>query len=546
MIGKIRRTIAAVVCLCVITVATSSCAVIRLIEAILPLGPVPLAERYDYTLTQAEVDEFYDLLGQCEELLIPEGKDTESIEQALGEMSEAFYHISTQSSLAYLRFCMNTADKTCSEQYLFASAASGEGYAAYMKLCQRLDASKSAYRDTFFEGWSQAELTEMRSYTDGMAALQQTNDAILVEYRELAQEDFDRSVPALFTRTVETNTAMAELMGYDNYMEYAYACVYGREYSPAQIQSVRRYAQTYLVPLCRQLGEEFYEAYEALPSKRAEELYDLLYGDWDTHASDLLQGYFSSLPATLRQGMGGMLADQNAVFCDGENALQGAFTGFLYDYGHPVAYFGPGYQDVLTVVHEAGHYCAFTQTGGMEPSLDLAEVHSQGSEFLMTAYAADHVNGSVYRVFELYQCYQTVAAVLACLMVDEFEQTVYAGAGRVTDYDGVMAEICSRYGGADFVAEWVTDMDSYWRNVVIESPGYYISYATSGLAALGLYGMAVEDYAAGVAAYEILMAQATEDASLSDALSAAGLHTPFEEALYKSIINLYQTEEQAA
>ena len=194
MIRKIRRIVAVVVCLCVITVATSSCAVIRLMEAILPERASPV-ERYEYTLTQADVDAFYGLLRRCEALMIPEGKDTAAIEQALGEMSESFYHISTQSSLAYLRFCIDTADKTCSEQSLVASAASSEAYAAYMKLCQRLDASQSAYRETFFEGWSQGELAEMRSYTDGMAALQQTNDAILVEYRELAQEDLTDPFP---------------------------------------------------------------------------------------------------------------------------------------------------------------------------------------------------------------------------------------------------------------------------------------------------------------------------------------------------------------
>ncbi|MBQ9131466.1 MAG: hypothetical protein IJX62_03220 [Clostridia bacterium] len=546
MIGKIRRIGAALVCVCVIMMTASSCGVLRLMDAILPWDPLPVEERYEYTLTQAEVDEFHSLLARCEELLVPEGKETRKIEKALGEMTEAFYHISTQASLAYLQFCMNNTDKACSDRYLFASAASSESYAAYMKLCQRVDSSKSAYRDTFFDGWSEAEMAKMRSYTDEMAALQKTNDAILVELRELKQEDFDKSVPALFKRTVETNTAMARLMGYEGYMEYAYACVYGREYTPEQVKAVWRYVQTYLVPLCRQLGEDFYAAYEALPKGRADDLYELLYGDYTDGGNDLLEGYFSTLPATLRQGMEGMLKNQNDIFCHQDNALEGEFTGYLYDDGHPVDYFGPGYQSLLTVVHEAGHYCAFVQTRGLEPSLDLAEVHSQGNELLWMAYAADHVNAYVYRVMELYQFYQTVDSVIACLMVDEFEQTVYAGGGTVTDYDGVMTQICARYGGVDFVEKWITDMKSYWRNVVIESPGYYISYATSGLAALGLYATADADYARGVGAYGILMEQAARDASLTDSLKAAGLSTPFEEALYKKIINLYDTEEQAA
>lgn len=101
-----------------------------------------------------------------------------------------------------------------------------------------------------------------------------------------------------------------------------------------------------------------------------------------------------------------------------------------------------------------------------------------------------------------------------------------------------MNEICTRYGGKEFVEEYITDISSYWKFVVIESPVYYISYAVSAIASLTLYSMATEDYAKALSVYnELTAGELIQDAFLEN-LKKADLATPFEESVYVSISQL--------
>ena len=499
-----------------------------------------ILERYPYTLTQEDVDDFYEMLDVCEALLLPDGTETEQIDHSITTMTDAYYHISTQANLAYLIFSMDSDNEEASDAYLFASGASSDCYAAYMKLCKKVDGSQSAYRDTFFSDWSEADISLMRTYTDEMAELQKQQDALLVEYRELSDAQFRDGSARIFAQTVAINNAMAELMGYDNYMEYAYELSYQREYTPEDAEQIRAYTKEYLIPLCSKLLTRFQGTYGKFNQAQANTVYSFLYDDYDAVSTDLLDGYLESLPQNLRDAMKGMFEDKNVIFNDNAGGLEGAFTGYLYDYNHPVCYFGPGYQNTFTLVHELGHYAAFEISEGLNTPMDLAEVHSQGNEFLMLAYTQDVNTGATYRALGLYQCYQTIASTIACVIVDEFEQAVYTTGAGAEDFDGIMAAICAEYGGDDFLNNYVTDMDSYWRYVVVESPGYYISYATSGLAALELYAVASEDYEEGVRQYHILVDEARYSSSLTDALVAADLHTPFQEELYLALQEVFQ------
>ena len=67
--------------------------------------------------------------------------------------------------------------------------------------------------------------------------------------------------------------------------------------------------------------------------------------------------------------------------------------------------------------------------------------------------------------------------------------------------------------------------------MVLESPVYYISYASSGRAALGLYLKADSDFRASVTAY-VEMVKAAPTQGFCEAIEGAGLFSPFKESTY--------------
>ena len=99
-----------------------------------------------------------------------------------------------------------------------------------------------------------------------------------------------------------------------------------------------------------------------------------------------------------------------------------------------------------------------------------------------------------------------------------------------------MAQICEKYGGINLVNGNITNINSYWRAVAPTNPVYYISYATSMLAALNIYSVASEDQQAARDIYRNLCENSAADDTLLTAAEKAGLSNIFEEQTFIDII----------
>ena len=499
----------------------------------------------EYTLSDGDEEAFLASLQMCLDLMESNASEAE-IDACVENMEDLFYHIATQADLAYVLYCMEQDSEEASENYLYSSEMQNDAYYSYMQMCQQVDASSYPYRDRFFADWSENDFLQMRLYTDEVSAINKKNDEILVEYRALNPnaESFADEVCRLYLGTVQNNQALAEMFGFSDYASYAYEVVYERDYSREEMTAMREYVQTYLVPLCEKAYETFFTAYEALGILEQYQLSGLIYNDYDQVTSKPVESYFASLPADMRVGMEQALSTDRAVFTDSPDAYGGAFTGYFYDDSYPICYFGPGYQSSFTVVHEAGHFYAALCEEGLDIDLDLAEVHSQGNEFLMLAYLKNSVSEKIYVALRAYMLYENLVNIIISTLVDEFEEVIYTHAGELDgsaeQMDGMMTEICSRYGGEEFLKEYATDISAYWKFVVIESPVYYISYAVSGISAMTLYSVAMEDYSKALEIYRGLTKELETPEAFLGSLEQAGLTTPFEKEAYLAISALFK------
>ncbi len=492
-----------------------------------------------YSLTESDRASFLALLDRVEQLILTErSTDEAAINEAIGAMEDQYYHIATQSELAYIYYCMNEASETKSEAYLFASAMLSDVFAEYQAVCLRIDQSDAPYREAFFADWSEEDLEEMRGYSKELTALVQANDALLVQIRSLSQKESKAKTPVLYLEMVGNNQKIAELNGYDNYAAYAYEKVYRRDYTPEEAKTVHTYVKSYLVPICERVYSRFETTYRALNRTEKREIGALISGEY-TGAADSINGYLATYPAEVSADMKSLFEGGNLFYTNSKNADEGAFTAYLYEFDRPVCFFGPGYHSGYTVIHELGHYYAALISGTDDVQMDLAETQSQGNEWLFTDYLVRTHSETFAEAIVSYQLYSSLASIVLASIVDEFEQGVYANPpASAGEFDQRMNAVCDGYGGREWLMGIFADPLDYWRGVAPESPCYYISYAYSMLISIGLYCKAQTDPESARETYLVLAGGKMGEATYPVWLRALGLETPFDESLYQAVAAL--------
>lgn len=497
-----------------------------------PSEPEKPREELIYELTEADVDAFYDLLEDCETLALA-GDDVDAIEMATAALDESYELLEAQCSIAMILHYSHMSDEALETQYLDSVEICTQAHDAYMQMVKRVYLSDTPAKDVLFEGWTEQDFADLMAYNQQIAQLQQRNAEIGVAYR--TTEDDDLKI-TLYIEFIQNNNTIAQTYGYDNYYTYAYESVYDRDYDADSVDQLRQYAKLYLGDLYdTSLTNFYYSFYENLNNRNRKALESFLFDDYDTLNTNYVQLYLDSLAGTMGAHIDTMLK-YDSLFTDAYDAQEGAFTTAIGQ--RSFCYFGPGYASVMTVIHEGGHYYASRYADLNSIPLDLAEVHSQGNEWLFTSFLKDHMQSGPYQALVNYKLYENVATILICLMVDEFEQIVYTtdlnGFGA-EDFDAIMNHVALQYFPDGDVSDMLTDMNSYWRMVVVDQPVYYISYAVSAIASISLYTAAERDYDHAMAAYQKLCQEPLLEAGFLGNITAAGLLSPFDETFYQQL-----------
>ena len=496
-----------------------------------PPQPDDQLHNLEYTLTQEDIDEFYRLLDECEKLAIA-GEDMDAIEEISDQLDDQLEYLYGQNSIAMIIY-YNDMDKVANEErHLEVTEICTDASDAYTQAVRRIYLSETPARDMLFEGWTEKDIDMLLKYDERIAELQQRNSEIEVDYRTATSDDV--KIP-LYIEFIQNNNEIAQIYGYENYYTYAYDVVYERDYGIEEVELMRQLSKDYLtVALGKYLGT-FNRLFNGMKPFEQNNIVSFLYNKYTTLYTDYFGKYMEVAPGNLKQETENML-NNDSLFSEEANAMAGAFTTTIGERSY--CYFGPEYSSVTTVIHEAGHYYASRYADLGSIPLDLAETHSQGNEWLFLANVGNSMKKNEYSATVSYLMYNNVAMIMICLMVDEFEQKVYStdvSAYTAADFDALMDSIVTQYFDLSYAEANITDVNAYWRAVVVEQPIYYISYAVSSVAAMDLYTIAQGDFAAAAEIYRKLCEEPIEDGGFLESISAAGLTGPFDEAFYKKL-----------
>ena len=405
------------------------------------------------------------------------------------------------------------------------------------------------YSEYFFRDWTEDEIQEVLELADSYDADNRTAaDDITEAYEDLMAEmgSLKDATQAqrlalfdLYSQLIVANNNIAQTAGYQNYMEYAYANIYERDYSPADVAAMRGFVRQYIGPIVEQVATEYTawnNAYQANGGWKTDEgawyysqfKSDYIWRDMAEVPDDakkpnrinaIVQSrqnlvdyyrFLSENTSDAHDSFYGSLCDlfENGNYFLGTNPNRTAYTWYIYQLELPIMLFTTEYKDSFTFVHEYGHYYQRVYNGGLSVPMDHDETQSQGNEMMYLAWLRAHMPAGVdegFEILELEQLINMLGSIVLSTAVDEFEYLAYTGA---TEYNGLPIATVQLADGSsvvdyaklyeDILCTYWEDIGSffntgYWSYVVFDQAAYYISYAMSALPCLEIYAKAGVD-----------------------------------------------------
>ena len=423
----------------------------------------------------------------------------------------------------------------------------------------------SCYREFYYQGMTDEEINSFLfdsdtvsnpAYTD----LKNRNNEIETTFISMTGAEKKENLSPMYAEFVENNNKMAQLMGYDNYLEYAYENVYGRDYTYEDAQQFATYVKQYLAPIFSAVYTKYRNT-----SADTQESSDLYKGQVDRSFFETLSSnttvndYIDLLEFNTNPDKMITFSDEfNKLMSEGNmfrGTYQGAYVTTIGFASLPIAYFGPSYDNAFTIVHEFGHYMNeiySMDVSGLSQSYDLLEMHSQGNELLYLCYLKENSGFTPIAIdlIETNTLVNMLYPVMAGMTIDTFEQAIYLGTydglgadvimadGKITsdEYNALYLYICEDFGVKDVLG-------TYWQyGMTITSPCYYISYSASAMTVLQLYEMANTDgFDAAKDAYLKLFTYVDEnpEMTLNEILGYAGMLSYQSEDLYKALYDYF-------
>lgn len=332
---------------------------------------------------------------------------------------------------------------------------------------------------------------------------------------DLGYDELNRQLGEIFLELIRVRNELAEIYDYDNYAQFAYEEIYGRDYTPEDAAALWEAVKPY--------SKRFYDRCSYCGA---------LYEDYGRFSSgelmDLLRQYAAVVSPEAAQAQRYMEDHGMYLLENYNNVTAVGFTTVLRSYNAPFLYdalYGSAY-DVFGVFHEFGHYYdAFVNPEPEDISLsgsyDIFEIHSTSMEALLYGWS-DDIFGKDADYARIYCLYGLVQNVISGCIFDEFQQYCYTHPDMtVEEVNAIYKEIAFSYGDTFY-----RRTDSYYWMFVnhnFTSPFYYISYAASALASLQVWSLAEQDRDAALKLYNDIVAKGAYDVTYFELMDQMGL-----------------------
>ncbi len=487
------------------------------------LGGGEITRFADMQYSRPDMDVFRQTLDASLEAAEQE-KDLDAVIQAIYSFYDVYDGFYTAYALSNIHYSLDLTDTYWEAEYTFCAENTTSVDAALDSLYRAL--AKSPLRDQleddeyfgagFFDYYEGDTLYDdiFQDLLNQETALQNQYYALSAQtgdtdyYSDAYFQLYGQQMAQVYLELIRLRQEMADYLGYDSYPELAYDFYYGRDYSLQQTEDYLKQVQTLLVPLYLQLEHSGY---------------------WnDAYATGTPEQAFQYVKS-MSEAMGGTVLEAFQVMEEGQlydisyspNKFSNSFEIFLADYYLPFVFLSPSYTnyDQLCLAHEFGHFCNDYASGGSMAGIDVAEVFSQGMEYLSLCYVED-ASLTKLKMADSLQVFVAQAAYAS------FEQQVYSLEGSSLTLENIQRlyeQTITDFGLASY--GW-DSRDYVLVPHFFVSPMYVVSYVVSNDAALQLYMLEQEESGKGLDC--LVNSLTTQQSGIIAYTQEAGLTSPFD------------------
>ncbi len=496
----------------------------------LPEEPLSIPKLSEMVYTRPDAEKLFADLDALTEK-VPGCDDAEALLNDYYPIAVQIQDLATMDSLAFFHYCLDMSDSFyaeeynyCEEQCAIDEEKENALYAAFAASPCR-DALEQAY---FGEGFF-LDYDGFNAGGETYLDLKQQENDLLFQYYELAgSADYTSSSEieqnheasgGIFIELVKVRRKIAAAKGYENYMDYSYACDYKRDYTTAQAREYLSMVKTMLAPLMQNTKIAGADSY---------------YSNWnESDSMELLSAAAERMGGPVWDSFRFLSGHELYDISSSQDKMGIAFTSYIGNYESPFIFVDPDSKDLLTALfHEFGHftdwYCNYCIMGDYE----TGETYSQAMQYLAFAYADPFSESAREKNLRATLSDLLVYSVLQEGAYADFELQVYALAPEeltVEKLDAIFGQCMEDYGIAGLSG--VRFKSNYWSvyQHFFAYPGYVISYSDSAVAAMQICRMEAEEPGAGVEAFCRLLGR-THGKKFAAVLAEVGLDSPFEEA----------------
>lgn len=504
--------------------------------------PVPQQTQPEEEFVPTDFADMVYVRPDLEALAAAQAKCMETVEQDdftvfeadLESYSELYNDFCTNYFLANIHYSKDLTDEYWTEEYNFCMAATSDVEAGLEDLFYAI--APSAHREKLeteeYYGEGYFDDYDGENYWDEtFTALNAREAELISQYYDLTaqgnemdyNEYYEELAPKmcqLYIELVQVRYEIATYAGFSSYPEYAYAEIYTRDYTPEQEVAYLKQVRKYLKPVYSQLYTEGVNL--RLRSRDEEDTY--------AYVEDLAK----AMGGQVEEAFEFMTTYHLYDITKSANKFNSSFEVYLISYGEPYVFVNPSgsEQDYLTFAHEFGHFCNDYISEVGITSVDVAEVFSQGMEYLSLFYVQDTAR------LETLQMVSSLCVYVEQSAFADFEQRIYAMDPEKLTVDQVF-DLFEKVGNSYGFDAWGVDGRQFVSiQHFFTSPCYVFSYVVSNDAAMQLYQMEAEESGAGLA---LFMEQlSTEEEDFLAFVEAAGLDSPFAEGRIQSVAQTFR------
>ena len=515
----------------------------------------------DMHYTRPDLDKLSADVAAVEEAL-ENGMKLKDVEELLDVCMDGYDEFSTMYSLANIYNCKDLRDEYYAAEYEWISTENSTVSQLFDEMyyaCAGSALGAELEEDYFWEGFCEDYADPDDSYyNDESVALMQRESELISRYREIVAdpviewkgeevafyelleelsdysdvqgyydylgalmtyyETYNEPLAEVYIDLMRVHEDMAKAMGFSTAEEMEFVFGFDRDYTPEDAAVFIDDVKTYLVPIsiwAEERGLSYNITYSPLGS---EELYSALHGVAENIGHGCTEAF--------------SFMDKYEL-CDVEPSVYKANTSFqtyLSMYDAPFVFLNPEgtTRDLVTFVHEFGHFTdAYTNFDAAE-TIDLAEVYSQALEFLSLSHMDGLLPASDVDALRTGKMLDALDTFIQQASFADFESKAHAiGPDELTaeKLNELALQATKDFG---YCPEGFEEfMQYFWMDIthLFEYPFYVISYPVSLDVAMQVYVLETAEAGKGLDKYFEMMPRDYD--TFMETVTENGLQSPF-------------------